>query len=115
MDAQHQNLAGENLKGNLKRIFGPPLIVTLCWAIFVYGGVLQFVNPRWDYIIGFAFGALAFGFLVVPFVVLSLGITWWRAPTEEKAVACSYFAGWTVAWGILMFGFITVPWAKGWP
>jgi hypothetical protein len=115
MDEQHQNEAKGKLKGNLKRIFGPPLIVISCWSIFTYGGVLQFLNPRWDYITGFSFGALAFGFLVLPFVVLSLGIGWWRAPSGEKGVACSYFVGWALAWGILVFGFMTVPWSKGWP
>lgn len=76
---------------------------------------MQFLNPKWDYVTVFTFGALAFGFLVLPFVVLSLALAWWRAPQDKKGVDCSYFIGWASAWIILIMGFILMEWGKSWP
>ena len=104
MDKQHQNEVRTVIKGHLKRIFGPPAIACSCWLTFAYS--FSAINPKWDYLAAFALGALAFGVLALPFVTLSLFISWLYATGKEKSVACSYFVGWAFAWGILILPFV---------
>lgn len=102
----------------LQRVIIPPLIVAACWAIFAYGGIIHFVHfmsTQWDYLSVFCFAALVVGLLVVPCATLFYLVSWLRAPSPDKAYACSSFIGWGLALILLIGGFTIVPWSMGWP
>jgi hypothetical protein len=103
------------MKAHLKRIFGPPAIVALCWGLYTYGDFVQFFNQMWDYLTVFCFSALLFGFFALPFVVGLSALSWWRAPHGEKGIACSYFIGWALSWSLLLLGGWLLPRGNGWP
>lgn len=98
-----------------KHLCVPSALIVSCWIIFNYSGAVQFKNPQWDdlmFVTVFTFGALVFGFLLLPFVVLSSAMKWWIAPKEQKEAAWSYLVGWASAWVILILGFTIVPWSE---
>lgn len=101
-----------------KRLYVPSFLVLSCWVIFNYSGTLQGKSPQWDYLMFvtvFTFGALVFGFFLLPFVVLWSVVKCWVAPKEQKEAAFNSFAGWVSAWVILILGFNIVPWSAIFP
>jgi hypothetical protein len=99
----------------MKRIIVPPFVVAACWSIFIYGGVIRFMSPKWDYISVFCFAALVLGLLIVPCATLAKFIYWLRSPSQDKVAARNSFIGWGLALVLLFAGFTIVPWGKGWP
>ena len=103
------------MRTHWKLLLPPPAAVAGLWGGFVYGGLVQWLNPRFDLAAVVCFAALVLGLVWVPGAMLVQLVLWLRAPGESKSALRASFLGWVLAWLLLLGGFAVVPYSQGWP